>query len=107
MKLVACNAGITSIVQVQDKGIHEVEECILMHIMMAAVQPVYFIASYRFVVQHVCFVACAGRQHLPACVQPDKIVFQVTGKRIVQEMAGQANLIINKTIDEGIEDLLQ
>lgn len=64
MEFISCNPCITSPVQVNNKGINEVQKMMFMGVIMAPVQPVYFVASYCLIMRYQDLVSNACGKHL-------------------------------------------
>lgn len=71
MKLISGDTGIAGTVQVADKMIHQIEKSIFVRVVVPAVEPVYFIASYQIVVDKKVVVPYTRREKLGAGIKGD------------------------------------
>lgn len=69
VKLITRNAGITGLVEVGYKAVHQGKKQVLIHIVVLPVEPVNFVASKQLVVQKRRLVANTRRLHLLSVVE--------------------------------------
>jgi hypothetical protein len=107
MKFIARNARVAGAIEVTHEAVHERKKADFKRVVVAAVEPMDFIVSDKFIVILHQIVANSRRLQLFFGIQSEQIGFHTRRERDAQKVVGESNFIVNKTVNETIKNGLQ
>ena len=86
MEFVAANAGVTTLVQVVYKAIHQFKKAVFKRMFVLAIQPVNLIAPGALILVVYILIADSSSVEVLASVQVDQMCFQLGSELLPQKI---------------------